>query len=106
MFTNLDSRKVRRRQSFTLLEVMLALAILVLLTGALFALVQGSLTATAILDQKQHRQAQVDGFLQLCQETFQRLPPRAILQSGVVEVKGGFVPVLVVHNAPGSLAWT
>ncbi len=95
----------QKRNAFTLLEVMLALAILALLTAALFTVVQGSLKATSELMEKQKRAAQIAGFLQLWEQIFYRLPMNAVLKSGISDSSNAYLPFFTIQNAPQIFPW-
>ncbi|MBI4024411.1 MAG: prepilin-type N-terminal cleavage/methylation domain-containing protein [Verrucomicrobia bacterium] len=90
---------------FTLLEVMLAVALLALLAGGLFAIVSGTMASAAELHQRQNRQQQVEGLVALCQRTFRTLPSSASLQGGVREESGVYLPEVILRQAPAAFSW-
>lgn len=92
-------------RAFTLIEVMMALAILVLLAGGLFGTVRATLEAASNISRIQHSREQIFGFFQLCQQSLRALPASAIVVWGNREEKGISLPELILRNAPQALAW-
>jgi len=113
MFTSPDKpvannslrQPMRWERAFTLLEVTLAMGILVLLAGALYAMVDASIRGTSELEIRENRSQQLSGFLALCRKTFHSLPAAALVQARVVQQGGSYVPELIFRNAPGLFLW-
>lgn len=93
------------KAGFTLLEVALALLILILIAGALFGVVQGTLTLAAGLEEAKRRDEEINGIYELCRRTFRTLPAEAKLVARVRETEGAKLPELIIHDAPELLVW-
>ncbi len=91
------------RRGFTLIEVMLAIAILVLLMGGLFGTVRATVKACGALRETQQARERIDGFFLVCQQTFPALPAPATLVT-VPAGPGSPAVSLVLRNAPAALA--
>lgn len=61
---------LRRRQAFTLFEVVLALGIMMLLSGAIFLITTSALEATKITREEQRLSQRLDAFLRVTRDTF------------------------------------
>jgi len=99
------AEKLRRQRAFTLLEVTLAMAILVLLAGAVYAMVDASIRGTSELETRQNRLQQVSGFLNLCRKTFRSLPATALFETRIIRQGEAYVPELIFRNCPGLFQW-
>ncbi|MGB8354686.1 MAG: type II secretion system protein [Chthoniobacteraceae bacterium] len=97
--------KLRGQNAFTLLEVTLAMGILVLLAGAVYAIVDASIRGTSELESHENRLQQESGFLSLCRQTFHALPATALFQVRIVQQGENFVPELIFRNSPGLFQW-
>jgi len=64
---------------FSLLEVVIAMTILGMITGTLFAIIQGSVRGAAQIEQLQRENDGINRFLDLCRKTFTTLPSTATL---------------------------
>lgn len=102
MFTKRNNRS--RSAGFTLLEMVLAMVLLALLSGALFKLVQASFEATASLQQNQTEDENIYAFIDLCRNTFSTLPARASIHTAVDQSDGNALPQLIIDNAP-AFSW-
>jgi len=96
---------LHRLQAFTLFEVALALSILVLMVGALYAMVDASMRGTADLQEMENRTRETSEFLGLCRKTFRTLPATAVFQTRVVEQGSVSGQELIFRNAPGLFWW-
>ncbi len=95
----------RASPAFTLIEIMLALAIFSLLAGAVFFSVQAVGNASAILGTEQLRARKTDAFLSWCRKGFHNLSARSEIalqtrDSGAA----GLAVELVIHRAPGAFS--
>jgi len=70
---------------FTLLEVILALALLSLLSGMVFGIVRVAMRTAMETRQVQEENDQLNQFIRLCRHTFQNLPATAILNLTVTQ---------------------
>lgn len=101
-----DGRPARHsRGGFTLLEVILALGVMALLTGAMFTLVQGAMQATAELHHRQNRMQEVNGLVELCGRAFRNLPGEAVFEATMREEEGVYVQELLFLEAPRAFSW-
>lgn len=89
MFTVHDIRteKARRLRGLTLLEVVVGLAILGLMAGAIYGIVMGSVESTATLAHIQTEDRRVETFLQRTRTAFAHLPAGATLELKVLEAE-------------------
>ena len=62
------------------MEVVIALTILGMITGTLFAIIQGSVKGAAQIEQIQRENDAINRFLDLCRKTFTTLPSTATLE--------------------------
>jgi hypothetical protein len=93
------------RYGFSLLEVTVALAVLMLVAGSIYGVLRGTLGLTAALEEERTRQEQIDGLIELCRKTFRMLPAEASLEGRVRREDGKLLPELIIRNAPETLAW-
>ncbi len=106
MFTSRDLPARRRSLgAFTLVELVLALAILTLLVGALYAIVDATLRGSAELEVKQDRNREMTAFLSLCRKMFAELPATVEFTARVVPDGQRYSSELIFRNAPGFLQW-
>lgn len=90
MFTGRDSHGERRRQQqrgLTLLEVVVGLAILALMAGAIYGIVMGSVEATAMLSRQQSEDRRVETFLDRTRIALAHLPGGAALELKIIEAE-------------------
>lgn len=88
------------RCGFTLIEMVLSLAILGLLVGGIFAISSGSLRMSRELTETQERAMLHDHFLEFCRRSFRQLPSHAKLSLELQSAGGYYLPSLVVDD-PG-----
>lgn len=101
----LRDHQLSHREGFTLLEIMLAMAIFMMMCTALFAIINTSVRAASSLEKNQNRSQQISGFIDLCQQSFRTLPASATIMSETREDGGQFVRVLTFENAPNAFNW-
>jgi prepilin-type N-terminal cleavage/methylation domain-containing protein len=89
MFIAHDTRlaKVRRRRGLTLLEVVVGLAILALLAGAIYGIVMGAVESTATLAGLARDDRRVEAFLERTRTAFAHLPAGATVELKVIEAE-------------------
>jgi len=87
---------MRASRSFTLIEVTLGMAILILIFGVIFQLVQFSVIGANAAGQYSLRNREVSGLFALLRQLCLDLPPKS--QLGLVSRTGGYD--LVLSNAP------
>jgi prepilin-type N-terminal cleavage/methylation domain-containing protein len=95
----------KHHAGFTLLEVLVALALFSLLSGALMLTVRNCLSGAAGLQQMQEREQTMAGFTELCSHTFRTLPATASLEGGIFQVDGKFIPQVILRQAPQAFSW-
>lgn len=96
---------MQTRRAFSLIEVTFAMAILALLAGTLYSLVDASIRGAAELEARQLRCQQLSGIVELLRKTFRSIPPAAAFEARIVQQRENFVPELVFRNAPGLFLW-
>ena len=69
----MNTCSLKKRGAFTLIEVILAVAILALLGGAVASILQGSVASATALTEVSNRQSQIQCFIQLLNSTFRNL---------------------------------
>ncbi|MEM7386710.1 MAG: prepilin-type N-terminal cleavage/methylation domain-containing protein [Verrucomicrobiota bacterium] len=94
----------RSRSGFTLFEVVIALAILSLLGGMMFFIVQSSVQAASEIEIVQRENRRVERFLTLCRNTFSAFPKGARVELRIVE-REPLIQELIIHGAPESFVW-
>ncbi len=72
-------------KAFTLLEVIIALTILAMFSGTMFAIIRGSVKAAAEIRHVESENDQVNHFIRLCRQTFQNLPSTASITLKVTQ---------------------
>ena len=89
MFSARDSHRDRRRRQsgLTLLEVVVGLAILSLMAGAIYGIVMGSVEATASLAMVQSEDRRVETFLDRTRIALAHLPGGATLELKILEAE-------------------
>lgn len=93
-----------KRHAFTLIEMVLAMAVLGLLVSGIFAIAGGSLRMTRELTETQERSMLHDNFLEFCRRSFQQLPSHARLSLQLQPAGGYYLPSLVVDDPGPSFA--
>lgn len=86
MFTGPNPLATHRR-GLTLLEVVVSLAILSLMAGAIYGIVLGSVESTATLAQINREDRRVEAFLQRARLAFAHLPASATVELKVIEAE-------------------
>jgi type II secretory pathway pseudopilin PulG len=89
------------RGGYLLLEVLLALAVLSLVVGMIFQIIQTTLKVTADIDFLQIEQRKVDSLFQLMRRNFSSMPGSAIFQTR--ELNG--LTQLIFYHAPFNFTW-
>lgn len=85
----------------TLLEVVLAMAVMAMLAATVFLMVETTMRATVIIQESWTRQQQIDRLTYLCRHTLRNLPRSATITGGIEDVDGKEMPVLTFKNLPG-----
>lgn len=87
------------RRAFTLLEVIIALTILAMFSGTLFAIIRGSVKAATEIRHVESENDQVNHFIRLCRQSFQNLPSTATLTLKVTQTGTPAMQELTIGNA-------
>lgn len=90
---------------FTLMEVILALTILALLSGTVFAIISTAVRTTARMRVVQNENDQVSHFIRLCRQAFQNLPATATVTLKIVETGVPHLQELTIGGAPESFGF-
>lgn len=86
---------------YLLLEVLLALAVLTLVVGMVFQIIQTALKVTADINFLQTQQRKVDGITELLRRNFDSMPQSCVFQTRKVN---GSVE-LIFRSAPFNFSW-
>ncbi|MGK0187596.1 MAG: prepilin-type N-terminal cleavage/methylation domain-containing protein [Verrucomicrobiales bacterium] len=90
---------LQRRNGFTLLEVIIALAILALITGTIFAIVGGSTQATIEIQAIQKENRRTKAFIEELRRIFATFPSNGTIQLRVIE-PDPLMQEMVIRNSP------
>jgi prepilin-type N-terminal cleavage/methylation domain-containing protein len=93
-----------RQRALTLLEVVVGLAILGLMSGAIYAIVSGSVESTATLEQIQAEDRRIETFLNRCRAAFSHLPSGATLELRLLENEP-MRQELTLRGVPAAFVW-
>ena len=86
------------RAGFTLLEMVVALAVFVIIIAGVFAIAQGSMELSTDMRVSQERSMIRQNFIEFLRESFRRLPGDADITLEVQAARGSYVPTLSVFN--------
>lgn len=106
MFTvrDIHAGRYRLQRGLTLLEVVVGLAILGLMSGAIYGIVMGSVESTASLALIQSEDRRVETFLQRTRTAFAHLPGGATLELKVIEPEP-LLQELTLRGVSGAFVW-
>jgi prepilin-type N-terminal cleavage/methylation domain-containing protein len=106
MFTAPEHRRLSggSRSGLTLLEVVVGLTILALISGAIHAIVSGSVEATATLARIEAENRRVETFLARCRDAFAHLPSGATVELRLLE-SDPIRQELTLRGVPEAFAW-
>ena len=96
--TRLKTHARRSRGGFTLLEMIVALAVFVIIIAGVFAIAKGSMDLSADLSETQERSMIRQNFIEFLRESFRRVPGDADITLDVKTSRGAYVPTVSVFN--------
>ncbi len=93
------------RHAFTLIEVVVALTILAMITGTLFAIIQGSVRAASQIEKLQRENDAINRLLDVLRKSFTTLPSTATLTLTSIEESASGQQELLITGAPNTLGF-
>ncbi|MDZ4286889.1 MAG: hypothetical protein U0984_02965 [Prosthecobacter sp.] len=87
------------------MEVVIALTILSMITGTLFAIIQGSVRGAAQIEQLQRENDSINRFLDLCRKSFTTLPSTATIKLALVQDMEPVQQELTISGSPSCFAF-
>ena len=94
-----------RPSAFTLIEVVVALTILSMMTGTLFAIIQGSVRAASQIEQLQRETDSINRLLDTLRKTFSSLPSTATLTLTLPDANATDQQELLITGAPNTFGF-
>ena len=91
-------RQTSRAEAFTLLEVIIVLAITALVLGAVYSLAQGTLTLADDVRRAERRDARMQAFTTFCEHLLAELPSTATLDLTTTEEHGEYLTRLELEH--------
>lgn len=95
----------RRRGGFTLLELVLAMMVLAVVVGMVFATARTSLALGRTIVQTQNEEMLHQAFFDLLDRRFDSLPGNTRLELAVTESSSHYLSELTLQNVPLSFTW-
>jgi prepilin-type N-terminal cleavage/methylation domain-containing protein len=96
-------RHASRAPAFTLLEVIVVLAITVMVLSGVYSLAQGTLTLADDVRRAERRDARTQAFITFCEHLLAGLPPTATLNLTTTHEQGQYLTRLELENVPSPL---
>jgi prepilin-type N-terminal cleavage/methylation domain-containing protein len=97
--------RFRISQGFTLIEVVIALTILAMMTGTLFAIIQGSVRAAAQIELLQRENDSINRLLDVLRKTFSTLPSAATVTLELIDENASEAQELTITGAPNTFGF-
>lgn len=94
------------KHGFTLLEVVLAMALIALLVGGIYGVARGAVQISSKVVRNQQRSMTVHSFLELCRRNFETMPGNAKIELISEGSVGQFLTELVITDYPLAFTWT
>lgn len=88
----------RARAGFTLLEMVVALAVFVIVIAGVFSIANGTMQLSSDITEAQERSMIRQNFIEFLRESFRRLPGDAEITMDVTAQRGSYVPSIAVFN--------
>ncbi len=95
----------KSRTAFTLIEVVVALTILAMITGTLFAIIQGSVRAATQIERLQRENDSINRLLDVLRKSFTTLPSTATLTLTSAQESATRQQELLITGAPNTLGF-
>lgn len=92
-------------RAFTLIEVVVALTILAMITGTLFAIIQGSVRAAAQIEQLQRENDSINRLLDVLRKSFTTMPSTATITLTPAEQSASGQQEILITGAPNTLGF-
>ena len=105
MFTSHRRPKSSPAPGFTLLELVIAMTLIALLSGMVFAIVRGSVAAAYEMERSQRENDEVNRFIALCRQMFLKLPGTATVKIAVTEPGDPMQQEFTVSGAPEAFSF-
>lgn len=83
---------------FTLLEIVIALAVFLIIMAGVFAIAKGSMELSSELTQTQERAMTRQNFIEFLRTSFRRLPGEAEITLSLENQRGTYVPTINIFN--------
>lgn len=92
------------RAGFSLLEIMMALAVFVIIASGVFAIAQGTMELSADMTTAQERSMIRQNFIEFLRSSFRRIPPEAEMVLEVTSDGGAYVPTISIYNGGDAMS--
>lgn len=92
------------RAGFSLLEIMMALAVFVIIATGVFAIAQGTMELSADMTSAQERAMIRQNFIEFLRSSFRRIPAEAEVTLEVNAEGGAYVPTITIFNGGDALS--
>ena len=96
--TRIRRPSLANTMAFTLIEMVVALAVFVIVIAGVFAIANGSMELSADLTQTQERSMIRQNFIDFLRNSFRRLPGEGEITLSVENQRGTYVPSITVFN--------
>jgi len=90
----------RQCRGFTLLEIVIVLALVALLLSVIYSIAQGTLTLADNIRRAQHRDSRQQAFTGFCEHLFTNLPAIAVMKLRTTQDGGQYLTQLELENIP------
>ena len=90
----------RQRRGFTLLEIVIVLALVALLLSVIYSIAQGTLTLANDIRRAQQRESRQQAFTGFCEHLFTSLPATAVMKLRTTQDGGQYLTQLELENIP------
>lgn len=95
-----------RRRGFTLIEVVLAIALIALLVGGVYAVARGAFEVGNEVVYNQQRSMLVHSFLELARTNFEKMPGNAQIELSTDAMGNEFLSELIITGYPLAFVWS